>query len=59
MKRKLKMYAKDINGKRVAAPDVRPLDQRESKLDIRKGMIKQRETVNITFLEHQETLFSS
>lgn len=59
MKRKLKMYAKDINGKRVTSPDVRTLDQRETKLDTRKGMIKQRETVNISFLEHQETLFSS
>ncbi len=40
MKRKLKTYAKDLNGKRLCNPDVRPLDQRERPIDTRKGMIK-------------------
>lgn len=42
-------------------PDTRPLDQRMNKEkrseEIRKGMIKTRETVNIAWLEKEQTLF--
>jgi hypothetical protein len=40
-------------------PDVRPLDQRENKLDTRKGMNQVQKTVNISFLEQERTLFPS
>ena len=36
-----------------SGPDIRPRDQRENKLHTRKGMKRDKETVNISFLEHQ------
>jgi hypothetical protein len=39
--------------------DVRPLNQRESKLDTRKGIKRVHETVNVTFLENQQKLFKT
>jgi len=53
MKRK-NIKDKSIKSKNI---DVRPLNQRENKLDTRKGMNRVQETVNISFLEHQEKLF--
>jgi len=40
-------------------PDVRPLDQRETKLDVRKGMNQVQKTVNISFLEQEQLLFKT
>ena len=42
--------------------DIRPLDQRMSQdraKEVRKGMIRTQDTVNITFLEMQQTLFKT
>lgn len=39
------------------SPDVRPLDQRESKSDTRKGIKRKATTVNISFLEQEQLLF--
>ena len=44
MQRKLSRKAKNDYGKAIVNPDVRPLDQREKKLDTRKGMVKHSET---------------
>ena len=45
---------KDIKKKNI---DVRPLNQRETKMDTRKGMERVQETVNIKFLEQEQLLF--
>ena len=37
----------------IVIPDIKTLDQREPKMDTRKGMTRQQETVNISFLEKQ------
>jgi len=41
------------NTNKSDATDVRPLNQRESKMNIRKGLIREKETVNINWLEEQ------
>lgn len=38
MKRRLRIYATNDYGQRVYNPDVRPLNEREKKMDTRKGM---------------------
>jgi len=43
--------------KKKQEPDVRPLSQRESKSDTRKGMKRKATTVNILFLEQEQSLF--
>lgn len=45
---------RDLKSKTI---DVKPLNQREKKLDTRKGMIKQNEVVNINWLEKNQLLF--
>jgi len=39
--------------------DVRPLNQRETKMDTRKGMIKVTEVVNIKWAEKEQLLFDN
>jgi hypothetical protein len=56
MKRLTKKIATNDYGKRITKPDVRPLSQRETKMDTRKGMTAKQEVINISFLEHQQKL---
>lgn len=48
---------KNNSGPYYKPVDVRPLNQRESKPDTRKGMAKVQDTVNITWLEREQLLF--